>query len=137
MMSRIAVSSIVATLAFAAGLIGSKPAEAAGRNCGVSVGGVGMPHGVMSVPQAGIDVLESRGYTEERSVNADLYLWVEVNCILGPLGSICTPTALIKDIITGEVLGRGTGVPIAAFGVFSVNAESAIANLPKCNQLLK
>jgi hypothetical protein len=100
-----------------AGLISSTNAEAAGRNCGVSVGGVGMPHGVMAVPPVGIAALESRGYTEESSYHADLFLWVEVNCILGPLGSICTPTAVLKDIITKRELTRATGVLAAAFGV--------------------
>lgn len=133
---KFAATNVLATLVFAAGLIGSNTAEAA-RNCGVSIGGVGMPHGVMGVPPVGIAALESRGYTEESSYHADLFLWVEVNCILGPLGSICTPTAILKDIITKQELARATGVSTAAFGVYSVNAESAIANLPKCNRLPK
>ena len=123
--------------ALAAGFIASGNAAAAGRNCGVSVGGVGMPHGAMAVPPVGIAALESRGYTEESSYHADLFLWVEVNCILGPLGSICTPTAVLKDIITKRELARATGVSTAAFGVYSVNPESAIGNLPSCDQLPK
>lgn len=116
---------------------GFQVAQAAGRNCGVSVGGVGMPHGAMGMPQEGIDALTALGYTEESSYHADLFLWVEVNCILGPLGSICTPTAVLKDIITQRELARATGVATAAFGVYSVNPQTAIAKLPRCRQLPK
>jgi hypothetical protein len=91
----------------------------------------------MGVPSVGIAALESRGYTEESSYHADLFLWAEENCILGPLGSICTPTVILKDIITKEELDRATGVSTAAFGVYSVNAESAIGALPNCKQLPK
>lgn len=105
------------------------------RNCGVSVGGVGMPHGAMEVPPVGIAALESRGYTEEVAYHADLFLWVEVNCILGPLGSICTPTAKLSNIVTREEVARATGVSTAAFGVYSVAPETAIAALPKCEDL--
>ncbi len=116
---------------------GNSSASAAGRNCGVSIGGVGMPHGVMAVPAVGIAAMESRGYTEESSYHADLFLWVEVNCILGPLGSICTPTAVLSDILTKRELARAVGISTAAFGIYSVNPESAIGNLPRCRQLPK
>ena len=136
-MKIITTKVLVAAAIAAASFTGVQTVNAAGRNCGVSVGGVGMPHGAMAVPPVGIAALESRGYTEESSYHADLFLWVEVNCILGPLGSICTPTAILKDIITKEELARATGVSTAAFGVYSVNAESAIGALPTCKQLPK
>ncbi|MBL7688174.1 MAG: hypothetical protein JNJ49_09070 [Bdellovibrionaceae bacterium] len=128
-------SLLILTLTF----LTSIAAEAARRtpeyNCNVALGKVGMPQGPMAIPREATQALRELGYQITSEYSADLFLWIDADCSLGPIGSICTGRAKLTDLITREVVAEATGVPVAAFMVYSVNAESAVAALPSCEEL--
>lgn len=141
-MLRLSLSTLMATV-FGISILTANVSEAArrrtparpARNCMVSLGGVGMPQGRMDVNAAGIDALQELGYRAGSEYSSDLFLWIDVNCVVGPLGSICTPTAKLRDLKTQAVLATSVGQTIAAFGVYSVAPETAIRGLPRCEEL--
>ena len=104
-------------------------------NCNVALGKVGMPQGPMAIPREATQALRDLGYQITSEYSADLFLWIDADCALGPVGSICTARAKLTDLITREVVAEATGAPVAAFMVYSVNAESAVAALPRCEEL--
>lgn len=104
-------------------------------NCNVSLGRVGMPRGSMEIPREATQALKELGYRITSEYSADLFLWIDADCVLGPVGSICTARAKLTDLITREVVAEATGAPVAAFMVYSVNAESAVGALPRCEEL--
>ena len=104
-------------------------------NCNVSLGRVGMPQGDMAIPYAATQALKELGYRITSEYSADLFLWIDADCVLGPVGSICTARAKLTDLITREVVAEATGAPVAAFMVYSVSAESAGGALPRCEEL--